>query len=76
MVARMTPRKRDKTPAELPELLTVPETASALRVGVATVRTWIAQGTILASRPGKQYLIPTSEVERLGRPQRRQEVDQ
>lgn len=44
---------------------TVPEAAALLRVSPATVRTWIAQGTICAIQPGRAYLIPRPEVHRL-----------
>lgn len=57
-------RKPPTTPAEqLP--LTVPEAAAELRVATATLRRWIAQGTVLAIRPGKAYLIPRQELDRL-----------
>lgn len=45
--------------------LTVPEAADELRVTPTTLRRWIAQGTVLAVRPGKAFLIPAVEVERL-----------
>lgn len=54
----------------LPENLTLPEAAAQLRVQVRTLRGWIAQGELLAARPGKHYLVPRSEVERLLRPTR------
>lgn len=45
--------------------LTVPEAAQALRVSTTTLRNWIAQGTVLSIRPGRCYLVPRSELNRL-----------
>lgn len=41
-----------KTPKEL---------ADAMRVGVPTVRRWIKQGRLPATRPGRQYLIAEAD---------------
>lgn len=48
------------------ELLTVPEVADALRVSAATIRNWIAQGTIVtAPHPGRHHRIPRRELDRM-----------
>lgn len=52
------------------ELLTVPEVADALRVSAATIRNWIAQGTVLAVNVGRQYRIPRRELDRMLTPRR------
>lgn len=50
----------------LPEVLTIGETAAALRVSAETVRRYIRDGVIGYSRPSERiYRIPRSEVERL-----------
>ena len=66
MVTAMTkPRPSSSTLREERPPLTVPEAAAELRVSTVTLRRWIAQGTVLAVRPGKAYLIPHRELERL-----------
>lgn len=45
--------------------LTVPEAAVELRVSPVTLRRWIAQGLIVAIKPGRNYLIPSAELDRL-----------
>lgn len=51
-----------------PEVLTVPEFATALRVSAPTVRNWIANGTIVSVGAGRQHRIPRSELDRLLKP--------
>ena len=70
MVLCMTTETDRTERTTTPEFLTLPEAADQLRVQVRTLRGWIAQGELLAARPGKAYLIPRSEVERLLRPRR------
>lgn len=62
----------DQAPAlDVPEVLTVPEFATALRVSPATIRNWIAQGTVVAlNHGGRHYRIPRSELDRMLRPTR------
>ena len=48
-------------------LLTVPEVAAQLRVDPATVRRWITIGKLTASKPGRDYRVSQSEVDRLTR---------
>lgn len=50
---------------DTPDVLTVPEVAASLRVTPATIRNWIAQGTIVALRNGRHYRIPRRELDRL-----------
>lgn len=60
-----TTQTAPKPPPELPELLTVSEVAAALRVSPATIRNWIAQGTIVtAPHPGRHHRIPRRELDR------------
>lgn len=68
MVPSMTTKKR---PEAAPAYLTVPEAASQLRVGVSTLRGWIAQGVVEVAKPGRSYLIPQREVDRMLAPRRR-----
>lgn len=60
-VTRATPDLSD-----VPTVLTVPEFADALRVSAATIRNWIAQGTIVTTpHPGRHHRIPRAELDRL-----------
>lgn len=56
--------------ADVPELLTVPEFATALRISAPTVRNWIANGTIVSIQAGRAHRIPRAELDRLLRPAR------
>ena len=44
---------------------TVLEAALKLRCSPGTIRNWIKEGKIRARHPGRAYLIPWSEIERL-----------
>lgn len=58
--------KRPPAAAAEPEApYTVPEAAALLRISTTTLRNWIAQGVLVAIRPGRNWLIPRREVERL-----------
>lgn len=46
------------------ELLSVPEVGDRLGVSVYTVRRWIKSGDLLAYRPGKEYRIRESDLEK------------
>lgn len=50
---------------QLPELMTVTEVASVLRMSSQAIRDMIKRGEINAVRVGRQYRIPRSEVERI-----------
>ena len=45
--------------------LTPKQASIQLRTTPATVRLWIAQGKLVASRPCGRWLIPQSEIDRL-----------
>lgn len=45
--------------------LVVPEFAAAARVEPATVTQWIRQGRLKAVKPGRDWLIPKSELDRM-----------
>lgn len=62
MVANMT---QNTAKTDTPDVLTVPEVAARLRVTPATIRNWIAQGTIVALQNGRHYRIPRRELDRL-----------
>lgn len=47
------------------DLITPDEMARALRVSGATVRNFIARGDVTASKVGRQWRIPRSELARL-----------
>lgn len=49
----------------MPEFLTVHEVAKRLRVHPATVRRWINEGVIPATRVGRDYRIPADSIEAL-----------
>lgn len=54
------------TPAETgDDLITPDEMAKALRVSGATVRNFIARGEVAATKVGRQWRIPRSELARL-----------
>lgn len=67
-------KNRQAAPPEaagLPDVLTVTEFAGALRVSAATIRNWIAQGTIVTTpHPGRHHRIPRAELDRLMTPRR------
>ncbi len=46
------------------ELLSVPEVGDRLGVSVYTVRRWIKSGDLLAYRPGKEYRVRESDLEK------------
>src|SRR5579871_3218780 len=48
-----------------PEVLTVEQTAALLQVSKETVYRYIREGLLLASRIGRGYRVPRSNVERL-----------
>ncbi len=50
---------------DIPEVLTTLEAAKVLRCDPKTLRSWIAAGKVHASRVGRRWLIPRSEVERI-----------
>lgn len=65
MLTGMTKPPRTAALPVRPPSYTVPEAAAELRVSTVTLRRWIAQGLVVATRPGKAYLIPSAEVDRL-----------
>ncbi len=50
---------------EMREFLTVREVAQPLRITGQTVRRWIQSGQITAQKVGRDWVIPTSELDRL-----------
>ncbi len=46
------------------QLLTVPEVADYLRVSVATVRRWCADGTLPAIKAGRAYRVPQASLDK------------
>ncbi|HLZ72650.1 MAG TPA: helix-turn-helix domain-containing protein [Dehalococcoidia bacterium] len=48
-----------------PEILTVEQTAALLQVSKETVYRYIRDGVLLASRIGRGYRVPRSNIERL-----------
>lgn len=46
-------------------LLTVPEAAQMLRLSEHTVYLWLRSGKLKSVRPGRKWLIPREEVDRL-----------
>jgi excisionase family DNA binding protein len=62
------------------ELLTVPEAAALAKVKPATIRTWIADGKLAASRVGRRHRIRRADLDALAhddqppRPHRRRRV--
>ncbi len=51
------------------DLLSVEQIAELLGLHVRTVRAWVREGRLKATRPGKQYLIARQDLEALlGRP--------
>ena len=51
------------------ELLSVEQVAELLGLHVRTVRAWVREGRLKATRPGKQYVIARQDLEALlGRP--------
>lgn len=57
------PQKSQKEEKRL--TYSISETAEMLGMHPSTVWKYILQGTINAIRPGKKYLIPASEIEKL-----------
>ena len=47
------------------DLLTVPEVADTLRTGPWQITKMCRKGTLRATKPGKQWLIPRSAVDEL-----------
>ncbi len=46
-------------------LLTVPEASKLLRVSEHTVYLWLRSGKLKSVRPGRKWLIPKEEIDRL-----------
>jgi len=46
-------------------LLTVPEAADLLRVSQHTIYLWLRSGKLKSVRPGRKWLIPKEEIDRL-----------
>lgn len=46
-----------------PDLLLLPEVADMCRASVNSVRAWIREGKLPASRPGRRVLIRRADVE-------------
>lgn len=55
--------------------MTVREAAAALRVSDQTVWRYVKNGMLSGKKVGRQYLIPTEEVEALREPPKRQPPD-
>jgi len=47
------------------KFLTTQETADMLGMSRETIRRWCEEGRLLSIRPGKDYRIPHSEVDRM-----------
>lgn len=57
---------QERTSADIPEMLTVAETAAALRVSERSVRRWIEAGILAVYQlPGGHYRIPVEAVDAL-----------
>jgi excisionase family DNA binding protein len=64
------------TPATGDPWLTLAEVAAELRVNASTVRLWVSQGRLPASRAGqRKWLVRRSEVERMLGAERPAEAD-
>lgn len=50
---------------ETEKLLTLKEAAAVLRVSESTLRAWIKSGKAKPLRPGRAYLFPPEEIERI-----------
>lgn len=50
------------------ELLTIPKAAERLRVSHMTIRRYIEHGLLDPIKPGRDYLIPASQLDALQRP--------
>lgn len=50
---------------ETEERLSLRDAADALGISEVTARRWVKSGKLKAYQPGRKYLIPTSDVERL-----------
>lgn len=46
-------------------LLTVPEAAQMLRMSEHTIYIWLRSGKLKSVRPGRKWLIPKEEIDRL-----------
>ena len=46
-------------------LLTVPEAAQMLRMSEHTIYLWLRSGKLKSVRPGRKWLIPKEEIDRL-----------
>lgn len=47
------------------KLLTVPEAAKLLRVSEHTIYLWLRSGKLKSVRPGRKWLIPEEEIQKL-----------
>lgn len=54
----------------MPQLMTVKEVAAALRLSDQTVWSYVKKGKLSGRKVGRQYLIPSEEVEALREPER------
>ena len=57
------PSPEPARPAQEP-LFTVPEVAQRIRANAGTVREYIHEGRLIASRPSRHYLVKESDLER------------
>lgn len=46
-------------------LLTVPEASKLLRVSEHTIYLWLRSGKLKSVRPGRRWLIPEEEIQKL-----------
>ena len=54
----------------MPDMMTVKEVATALRLSDQTVWSYVKKGKLSGRKVGRQYLIPAEEVEALREPER------
>jgi excisionase family DNA binding protein len=59
------PRAELRSLDELPEILTVPETAEALRIGRNAAYAAVARGELPAIRIGRRVLVPRAQLQQL-----------